>query len=160
MRGAKLAVLVAIAAALLAAGCGDDDDDSTTSSSTTTGTVGGVSLDRWIVQADQICAEGDKAQQEAAEQQFGDQPPTDAELEDFADTVVVPNLQSQHDAIAALPKPEAEAGEIDELLAKLQEGIDAVSDDPSLLIQGGDSVPAIQEASTRAQDLGLTDCGS
>lgn len=160
-RFTKRLALAAIAAALFVAGCGDDDDeDTTTTTSTTTEAAGSISVEQWTTGADTICAEGDRAQQQAAAQRFGDQPPSEPELEDFGATVVVPNLQAQHDAISGLPRPEAEAERIDDMLNALQEGIDAIAADPGLLVQGADSVPAIAEATELAQDLGLTDCGS
>jgi hypothetical protein len=95
-----------------------------------------------------------------AAQRFGDDPPSRGELEDFGATVVVPTLQSQHDAITGLPRPEAEAERIDEMLGSLQEGIDAIAEDPSLLVQGTDSIPAIEQSTAIARELGLTDCGA
>ena len=163
MRKQRLSVawIAIVAAGLIAGGCGDDDDEAPrTTTSGATGPVGSISTDQWTTQADRICAEGDRAQQQAATQRFGGEPPGQAELEEFGSTVVVPNLQVQHDAIASLPKPEADAERIDRFLGALQEGIDAIADDPGLLVQGTDSVPAIQEATELAEELDLTDCGS
>jgi hypothetical protein len=151
--------LAAAAAALIVAGCGGDDaDTATTSSSTTDATA--ISVEQWTTQANRICVEGEKATQRTAAQRFGGEPPTGSELDEFGTTVLVPSLQGQHDAIAGLPRPEAEGETIDELLSALQEGIDAIDEDPSVLVQGTDSVPAIQDATALAQELGLTDCGS
>lgn len=153
------AYAVSFVVAVLLAGCGDDDDTSTT---TTSGTepAGAISLEQWTTQANRICAEGDRAQEQAAQQQFGNEPPSQSELEEFGRNFVVPNLQAQHAALAGLPKPEAEAARIDELLEALQEGIDAIADDLGVLVQGTDSVPAIAEATAIAEELDLTDCGS
>jgi hypothetical protein len=156
----RLLALLAIAGALVVGGCGDDDEPRTTTSSGATRSAGSIGIEQWTTQADRICAAGDRAQQQTAAQQFGDEPPTQSELEEFGTAVVVPNLQGQHDAIEGLPKPEAEADRIDAMLSAIQEGIDAIAGDPSLLIQGTDSVPAIQDATEIAEQLGLTDCGS
>ena len=158
-RVAPISLLLAVATLL--AGCGDDDaEELTTSASGTTGPVGALSLEQWSTQANRICAEGDRAQQQAAQQRFGDEPPSQLELEEFGATLVAPNLQAQHAAISGLPKPEAEAGRIDQLLDSLQEGIDAIAEDPGILVQGADSIPAVQEATEIAAELDLTDCGS
>jgi len=157
-RAWHLPALAAVGLALLVAGCGDDDDESTTT--TTSTEAASITLDQWADQADQICAEGDRAQQQAAEQEFGEHAPSQDEFEEFATDVVVPGLQSQHDAIAELPAPEAEAEQVETMLAKLQEGIDQIAEDPAALVQGTDSIPGIIEATEIAQELGLRDCGS
>jgi hypothetical protein len=163
-RPAKLLALVSVCAALFAAGCGDDEEEpeapTTATETGTTGPSGTASIDSWTKQAEEICASGDKAQQQAAQQAFGGQQPSEEELTAFASDVVVPNLQEQYDAIAALPKPEAEAEQIDAMLSSLQTGINQVTEDPGALVQGTDSLPAIQDATEQAKELGLTDCGS
>jgi hypothetical protein len=160
----KLLAVPAIALALLAAGCGDDDDEDTTSatdtSTATTEASATPTLEQWLANADEVCAAGDQELAAAAEEQFGNEPPSEAELEQFGTELMVPALQAQHDGIAALPKPEEEAERIDEMLAALQEGTDEIEADPALLVQGNDSVPGIAEATKIAQELGLTDCGS
>ena len=156
----RLPVALSLVVAALLVGCGDDEEEPAPTTTATTEPTGSISVEQWTTQADRICAEGERAQQQAAEQRFGDEPPTQTELEEFGTTVVAPNLQAQHDAIAGLPKPDAEAGRIDEMLSALQDGIDAIADDPALLVQGIDSVPAIQDATAIAQELGLTDCGA
>lgn len=153
-----LAAFIVAAAGVLAGGCGDDDATTTTSS--TTEAAGSITIEQWRAQADRICAEGDRGQQQAAERLFGEAAPSQAELEEFGEAVLIPSLQAQHDAIAALPRPQAEAGRIDEMLDFLQDGIDAIAADPSVLVEGTDSVPAIAQTTERAQALGLTECGS
>jgi hypothetical protein len=161
-RISKLLALTAVAAALVAAGCGDDEEDPTTPATTATdaSTEGSATLDSWVKRADEICTSGDQAAQQAAQQAFGNKQPSEEELTAFASDVVVPNLQEQYDAISALPKPEAEAEQIDAMLSSLQTGINQVNEDPGALVQGTDSIPAIQEATEQAKELGLTDCGS
>ena len=146
-----------VVAALLV-GCGDDDD--TTPTSTATGTDGSISVEQWATHAERICTEGDRAQERAARQRFGEEPPSQAELEEFGTAVVVPNLRIQRDALAALPTPAAEADRIDAMLDALGEGAEAIAADPAVLVQGADSVPALREATELAEELGLTECGS
>ena len=121
---------------MVAAGCGGDDE--TTSTSTTAGATGttgaaGASLthEQFVAQADAICVAGDKTIETAA-QALG-QSPTEAVLEQAVTDSVVPALQQQHDAIAALPAPEGEETQVDDLLSNLQEGIDALEEDPTLV---------------------------
>ena len=161
-RRVPLLLVAALAAAVIGAGCGDDDEETTTTTTTTTDEAASVelTLDQWTAQADRICGQADRALEQAAQQEFGQQPPSEAELEEFGRTVLAPNLQSQHDAIEALPAPAAETDQVEAMLSGLQEGIDQIEEDPSLLVQGADSVPAIAEATEIAQELGLTDCGS
>jgi hypothetical protein len=141
-------------------GCGDDESDEPTTTSGATGAAGAISVEQWADAAERICSEGDRAQQQAAEQRFGDQPPSEEELEEFGTAVVVPNLLAQQAAIEALPVPAAEAERIEEMLVALGAGIDAVAADPGALVQGSDSVPAIAEATRLAEEIGLTECGA
>ncbi|HEX2128123.1 MAG TPA: hypothetical protein VHF58_02790 [Solirubrobacterales bacterium] len=153
-----LAILVAVAALL--AGCGDDDETISTTTSAADDATGAISTEQWTAQADRICAAGDRAQQQTANLRFGDEAPTDAELEEFGRTILVPNLQAQHDAIAGLPKPPGTEAQIDAMLSELEDGIDAISNDPALLVQGTDAVPGIRTATELARELGLSDCGA
>jgi hypothetical protein len=157
----KLLAVPALALALIAAGCGDDDDEDTPSATTTSGATapsGSATHEQWISRADEICASADHDLTADAEQAFGSEEPTEADLEQFAQDALLPSLQSQHDAIAALPKPEEDAEQIDDLLSALQQGIDEAQDNPVALTQG-DATPGIQKANQLAQEIGLTDCG-
>jgi hypothetical protein len=154
------ALVVVALGAQFGPGCGDDDGEPTSTTTGATDAAGSITIEQWAESADRICSEGDRAVQQTAAQRFGDDSPTEAEIEEFGDTVTVPNLQAQHDAIAELPKPNGEADEIDAMLGALQDGIDALADDPLLLVQGTDSVPGIAKATEIADDLGLTDCGA
>ena len=160
MRQRLSLTVTALAAGLLAGGCGDDDEAPPSTTPGATGSTGSISVEQWTTQAQAICTAGDRAQQQAARQRFGDEPPSQTELEEFAVTVVVPNLEAQHAAISGLPKPDAEAERIEEMLSALSAGIDAVAEDPAALVQGADSVPAIAQATELAEDLGLDDCGA
>jgi hypothetical protein len=163
---ARLLALTAISAALVAAGCGDDDGEPTGSTTTAAGDASGgtesESIEAWRERADQICAKGNAALTRAATQAFGGQQPSQTQAEAFASDVAVPSFQQQHDAIAALPKPEAEAEKIDAMLSSLQTGINQVTEDPGALLPNGDSssAPAIGEATSQAQELGLKECGA
>ena len=134
--------LILLAAALLAA-CGGDDTQS---------------KEAWVEQADGICAAADEDLNQAAEDSFGGTAPSAADQEQFVTDEVVPSLQGQHDEIADLAAPEGAEEQADELLSSLQEGIDALSDDPSSITEAGAKSP-LADASEQAGELGLTDCG-
>jgi hypothetical protein len=139
---------IAIAAAIGLAACGGDDEDT-------------IPLADWIAQADEICREGDADLDQEIRDFFGgdvpDQPNPD-QLADLATAVIAPNFQSQHDEIADLPEPEEESGKVDETLDALQEGVDQLEEDPSV-IATEEGPEGIQEASRLAGELGLEECG-
>ena len=160
------AVIAALAAtaALAFAGCGDDDDDADALSGATGATgVGSASIESkadFIAAADQICAdlEDQGIQDLEGELPKGGGAPSGDEADALAEEIVIPNLQAQHDAIAALDQPAGEEEEINEILDKLQAGIDDVSDDPGSLFS--ETSTPIDEASQAALDYGLEECGS
>ena len=153
---------LAVSAALVAAGCGGDDETTSTTTSGASGATGasGAPLTHaeYVAQADAICAAGDK-EIEAAGQSLGDAP-TEAVLEGFVDDTVVPAIQKQYDALAALPAPEGEEEQVDDLLSALQDGVDTLNEDPTLITAGDSADGPFADANKAAQDFGLTACGS
>lgn len=137
--------MLSVGLALVVAGCGDDDDDATS-----------LTKDGFIAEADAICAAGDE-EINAAGEQLG-QTPQGQELIDFAEDVVIPSIQTQHDEIAALPVPEGEEEEVDELLTALQQAIDDLEQDPAQIAEGN-AAESFQEVNQLAEDFGLTNCG-
>ncbi len=154
--------LAAVAISLAAAGCGGDDDEPTTAvegaSGATGATAAAIPLDSWIDQADEVCAEEGAIIDEEAASQFGNSQPDEAEIADFAEETAIPSLQAHYDAISALPPPEGEEEQADELLDSLQGAIDELEQDPAgLSDSGADS--AFAEANVLATELGLQECG-
>jgi hypothetical protein len=151
----------ALVAALAIAGCGGDDETTSTTTSGVSGATGvsGASLthEEFVKQADAICLSGDKTLNGAG-QSLG-QSPTEADLEGFVDDTVVPALQGQYDAIAALPAPEGEEDQVDDLLSQLQDAIDTLADDPTLITAGDSADGPFADVNQAAQDFGLTECG-
>jgi hypothetical protein len=141
---------VALAAGVVAAGCGGDDDD---------GDGEALTKVEFISQADAICAEGDREIDQAGREAFGDQRPSEQEIEQFATDTVAPNIQNQIDGIRALTPPEGDEQQVAEILDAAQNGIDEIEQDPSLLNQGPDAGGAFTEANNLATEYGLTDCG-
>jgi hypothetical protein len=153
MKLRTLAILAALAALVVVAGCGGGDDSSTSSSTTA---AAALTKEEFIAQADQICTDGDAAIQ-AAQPDFGPSGPSEDDLNAFVTDTLVPNLQSQHDAIAALGAPEGDEDTVSSLLDQLQSAIDGVKADPSSVASGTDTFADVNQA---AQDYGLKKCGA
>jgi hypothetical protein len=152
--------LLALAAVFISAGCGDDDE--TTSGTTTTeatdstdtGDEAPTKAD-FIKEADAICADADQALADVALEQYPEGPPTGEDAVAFAEDVFIPNLQGQHDDLAALTPPEGEEDAFADLLEQLQTGIDEIADDPESFVE----TDALEDASAAASDFGLRSCG-
>ena len=144
-----LAILAALAALVVVAGCGGGSDSSTTSAAAP------LTMDEFISQADQICSDGDAAIS-AAQPDFGPSGPSADDLNAFVTDTLVPNLQDQHDQIAALGVPAGDEETISALLDKLQTAIDAVQSDPSSIATSQTTFDDVNQA---ASDYGLKKCG-
>jgi len=159
--------LIAACAALAGIGCGDDDKGAkdegaaAASSTTTTGstTSGSITKADFVAQADAICATGDADLAQGAQNAFADpNKPTDEEIAKFANDVLVPNLQKQHDDIEALGAPAGVEADVTAMLASLQEGIDAIKSDPKTAVQQ-DTPAQFKDANAKARAIGLKKCG-
>jgi hypothetical protein len=143
MRQATLVAALAVTTVVIAA-CGDDSR----------------TLEEWASQSDELCKRGDAEQRAAVERFFERegisqrQPPTAAQLERLATEVVVPNIQTQIDDVAALERPEAEADEVQSFLDQAQSDLDAIVGDPSLINQAN----PFGETTELAEGLGLEEC--
>lgn len=148
MKLRTLAILAGLATLVLVAGCGGDDSSSSTTAAAP------LTKDEFISQADQICADGDAAIQDA-QPDFGSNGPSQDDLNAFVTDTLVPNLQDQHDQIAALGVPEGDEDTISSVLDALQSAIDSLESDPSSIT----STDAFTDVNQQAQDYGLTKCG-
>lgn len=153
-----------VAIALLGAGCGDDDEETTTTTTGTTGATGatgqtGALLPAdFIAEADAICAQGDAEIEAEAERIFGDSEaePPEADQIDFLETVVVPNVREQLDALAGLDPPEEGAEEFDTMVDNAYSALEEIEADPQAFLDGDDP---FKEVNQLASELGLEDCG-
>lgn len=135
---------VALAFGLAVTGCGGSDE------------APAISHDDFVTQANEICADASAELQEAG----ADLTDTSSEedLIAFIEDTAIPNFQGQHDDIEDLGAPEGDEDDVDALLTALQDGIDAVSDDPSaFIVEGADPFADANEAAT---ELDLTDCAT
>lgn len=131
---------------LVAAGCGGDDGGGGEDAEP-------ISKADFTTQADKICADAN-AEIEAEAEALGAEP-TQEQIEQFAVDILVPNIQGQHDDIADLGAPEGDEDDVEAILDALQEGIDAVEADPSLITSSDDP---LAEASELAGEYGLKEC--
>jgi hypothetical protein len=145
-----LAVACALAVGGIAAGCGSSDD-----SSSTTSTAASITKAAFVAKANAICAAGNKVANEAAQQQFGNQQPTQAEIEQFTTSTVVPSTQDQIDQISALGAPAGDEAQVKAIIDTAQADIDKLKSDPSLIT----SNTFFTDANKLAADYGLTVCG-
>ncbi len=120
-----------------------------------TRTAASLTKEEFIAQADQICTEGDAALNQTSTD-FGPGQPSDEELTAFVNDTLIPNLQGQHDDIAALGAPEGDEEEISSLLDDFQQAIDDVKADPLLVAQ---RPGPFDDVNQQAQDYGLKKCG-
>ena len=153
--------LLAALGALAVAGCGGDDDTSSTTGTSGASGASGTALtqDEWAKQADAICATADKEVDATGRELFGNEQPSQDQIDEFVSDTVVPSIQGQLDAIRALTPPEDIADEVTAFLDDANAALDEVRDDPSLVsAEGGDSPFA--DVNATAKELGLQECGS
>jgi hypothetical protein len=135
---------LALVAAVIVAGCGGGGDDSSTSSLTKA---------EWIAKADAICQQGSQTVEQAARQQFGNQKPTAAEVQQFATGTALPNTQDQIDKIKALGAPSGDEDAVNNILDTVQADIDKAK-------SAGDIENAtFADGNALAKQYGLKVCG-
>jgi hypothetical protein len=149
-RTALLPTLV-LSLGLLLSGCGGSDE----SESEPEAAAEPLSKAEFVTEANAICGEGN-AELESEVSTMPDEP-SDDEIEEFAVDVFVPNLQGQHDDIAALGVPTGDEADVDAILASMQDGIDAVDEDPQALLDDDDP---FNEFYDLAEGYGMKDCAS
>ena len=142
----KLTSLLFALLILVVAGCGDDDDEPEADAPT---------KEEFVAEADKICADADEALADVALEQYPEGPPTGDDAVAFAEDVFIPNLQGQHDDLAALTPPAGEEDAFADLLEQLQTGIDEIAGDPGSFVE----TDALEDASVAASDFGFRSCG-
>ena len=140
----KLLSITLTLLALVAAGCGDDEEEPQA-----------PTKEEFVAEADQICADADDALAEVALEQYPEGPPTGDDAVVFAEEVFIPNLQGQHDDLAALTPPAGEEEAFADVLDQLQAGIDEIAADPENFVRSS----ALEDASAAASEFGLRSCG-
>lgn len=137
----KLGVIAVATALALGAGCGDDEESLTKA--------------EFIEQADAICAAGNE-ELNSLDSDFGAGKSPAEIVDSFVSEELIPVLRAEHDEIEALGAPEGDEAEVENLLASLQEAIDAAEEDPMAFVISDDAFAAADKA---AEDYGLKECG-
>lgn len=140
------ALTLALLSTAVAVGCGGSDDE-------TSSTPAPASTKQELVQqADQICEEGDKPIDQAAQETFSSGRPSPEQMEQFANTLI-PAVQGQIDKLGGLTPPAEEEQQFSKFLDTAQQELDAVEEDPSKL-----SEKSFSEAESQAKQLGFQRC--
>jgi len=153
-----LVLIAAVAAvALVAAGCGGDDS--------TTDSTASLTKAEFLKQGNAICAAGNKTLDRGFEQFAKEnkdsnlsknKKPSEAELEEISEAVLIPGISKQVEELRGLGAPEGDEGEVDELLSNAEEALEEVEEDPSALSEENG---AFAEVNKEAREYGLTVCG-
>jgi ABC-type lipoprotein release transport system permease subunit len=146
---ATLALTALVALGLIAAGCGDSSDDSSDST-----TAASLTKADWIAQADAICQHGNQESNQAAHQQFGNQKPTGAEIQQFLTGTALPNTQTQIDKIKALGAPSGDEDQVNHILDVVQADIDKAK------AAGDLNESTFDDGNALAKQYGLKVCGA
>jgi hypothetical protein len=144
MKISAFAAVAVLAAGAIATGCGSSDDDTSTASLTKA---------EWIAKADAICQQGNQEINQAAKQQFGNQKPTAAEVQQFATGTALPNTQSQVDQIKALGAPSGDEDQVNKILDTVQADIDKAK------AAGDIENSTFADGNALAKQYGLKVCG-
>jgi hypothetical protein len=154
-----MALLAVIAALVIVAGCGGGSD----SSSSTEATTSSLTKAEFLKQGNAICAKGNKEIEEGFEE-FGKEhgfskkkQPTQAELEEAAEEVLIPNIRREIDGIRALGAPSGEEAEVEAVLAAAETGLEKGEEDPGVMIEEGEG--PFKEANKLSREYGLVKCG-
>lgn len=143
-----LAVLMLMA---VAAGCGDGDGE--------TSAQGDAPTKReYIAEADAICVAATERIESRYAELSGDQNgrPTQAQLREAVETVLVPGMRERLDELRALAQPVGDAAELEAFFAASEEALEAVESNPERMLGGG-SYP-FAEAAKLAKLYGLVEC--
>lgn len=152
-----LAGLAAIAA--LVAGCGSSSSEESSSTESTAT----ISKAEFLKQGNKICAEGNREIEEgfnafSKEENLSEKTrPTNAQLEKAANTVIIPSVRGQIEALRALGKPEGDQGEVDGILANAEAALEEVEAEPTLIAMEGSKEP-FATVNKEASAYGLTAC--
>jgi hypothetical protein len=147
-------MLTAAALVALVAGCGGGDSTSDSSS---------VTKAQFVKEADAICTNGDKQDEKDFEKfskehnlSEGKEPSKEVQEEAVQD-IVVPGVRQQIEEIDDLAAPEGDEAKIEAVVTSVEEGLDELESDPTLLFKGKNP---LEKGSTLAREYGMTKCGS
>ena len=135
-----------LASGLLVAGCGGSDDDSPTKA-------------EFIQQADAICKKAHDEFEKDFQQAFGNERPSNAQLEKFATSNLVPGTQGEIDEISALEPPPGDETEVEAIIDAVQGGVDKIKADPGILLPSVPEDP-LAKGHQLAKQYGMKECAT
>jgi hypothetical protein len=136
-----------LAAALPAAGCGSSEDDALTKA-------------EFIQQADAICKKAHDKFEKQFNQAFAGNPrPSQAELNKFAESTLVPGIQGEIDDVSALEPPSADEAEVNAIIDAVQGGVDRIKADPGVLSPKVEFDPQ-KKGQQLAKEYGMKECAT
>ena len=154
-KGLVASIFGVLAIALIAAGCGGGDD--------TTSTTASLTKAEFLKQGNQICDEGNKEINAGFEEFLKKnnisqhQKPSEAQMEEVAETVVIPGIAKQVEGVSELGAPSGEEEKVDAIIEAAEGGLDQAEEDPAAFVSedGGDP---FKEADKLSSAYGLTAC--
>jgi hypothetical protein len=147
-----LALIVAVGAlALVAVGCGSSDDSTTDSTASLTKA-------EFLKQGNAICAAGNKEINKGFEElSFDDKKgPSAAEIEEVAESTLVPSITKQIGEIRDIGIPSGEEDTVEVFLDNAEAAVEEVESDPSSIAGNKDPFADVNE---EANEIGLVKCG-
>ena len=153
----RIIALLAIVAAtgLVAAGCGGGSDTTSEGSAT-------IGKAEFLAKGNAICAKGNKEIGETFESFVKKhhlsekEPPNPAEMEEVSEQVL-PIIQKQLSEVRALGLPQGSEKEAEAVFAAVEEGLEEVEEDPSILAE--EKGEPFEKANRLSREIGLTKCG-
>jgi hypothetical protein len=153
------ALMAAVAAlAIIVAGCGGGSDSSSSGASTSS-----LTKAEFLKQGNAICAKGNEEIEEGFEAWVKEnhlkqsQKPTEAQLAQVSEEVLIPQVRKEIDGIRALGLPSEGGEDADEVLKAAEKGLEEGEEDPIVLTH--ESGTSFAEANKLAREYGLTKCG-
>jgi len=114
----------------------------------------GNSKDDFVSDANAVCEASGSTVMPALSELEDEGLPTESDLRGFAGDVVLPALQKRLFELRRLDPPTEDRDTFDDMIAKMQKGIDDVRADPQQILDGDPFLPANAEA----RAYGLTSC--
>jgi hypothetical protein len=150
--GGALAAILAVAVCV--GGCGSS------SSTTSTESTAAISNAEFVAKGNAICVKGEKEQEVAInayvkKNGLENKKPTNAQMTEMAETVFIPNIQSQIDEVKALGAPSGKEQQVAAAVEISQQTLDKGKANPSLFISDENLFAA---AGKQLHALGLTRC--
>lgn len=151
-----MALLAAVTALVVIAGCGGGSDSNESTNSLTKA--------EFLKQGNAICAKGSKEIEEgfekfAKEHGFSKKKqPSEAELNEAVETVLIPKIRKEIESIRALGTPAEEGAEAEAVLDAAEEALEKGEENPSLMVKEESAGP-FAKVNKLSREYGLVKCG-